>query len=239
MQFDTLIKVLGPRQMALLTLQLAIVLGLGAITYFYLVPQTTQQVNTLQQARSYVMSKKSEIQTMRQQYADIQTFLREYQILEKQNFFIEQDRINARRVLDEIIQKNGLIRARYEIQRAGFAFADDRARAASDAPPPPPLGTTEEEKPPEDFVLISSPIEISFEAYDDVQVYGFLMSLQNQYPGIVAITGLQIERVRDFDADVYAQVGSGVPVTLVQGRIELNWFSMVPRSTVSVSQMGN
>jgi hypothetical protein len=183
-----------------------------------------------------VDGKRTEIISLRQEYADLQTYLKAFKELERRRFFEDQNRIEARRSLDQVVNMAGLIRANYEIKPAQVVSQVSTGGEA--APEPPAEGTGAPVPPPEsgDHTLIGSEIEIEFEAYDDVQVYNFIKMMQDTFQGMIGLKELTIEPVEDFSQDLFLQIGNGAVIPLVKGKMTLYWYSMVPAETATVQE---
>lgn len=236
-----IVKILGPKTLIALAVLAVITIVFAAFSYFFLLPQTSAKVGALTEARTFVDGKRSEIITLRQEYADLQSYMTDFKALEKRGFFNEQNRITARRELDRVVNDSGLIRANYEI-KAARPIADINAAGGPEAAAADPAAVadpnaaaaTSAAQPSGNYKLVVSPIQIEFEAFDDVQVYNFIKRMQDTFQGHIGLRNFTIRPGDVFNQDTYLLIGNGQTVSLINGEMTLLWYNIIPSEKVSV-----
>ncbi|MES2729846.1 MAG: hypothetical protein V4621_07100 [Pseudomonadota bacterium] len=244
MTLEQLKETIGLRTFGTLMTMLALTLGVSALCFLFVLPQTDAQLQKLQQARQVVDSKRAEIRTLRQEYADLQTFMGDFKSLEKRGFFKEQNRIIARRALDQMIADAGLIDLDYEIRPARVIseVRVDIPLPAAGATPgampgagpvaataqTPNMAAGNQQPVNNGYALIESEVSMDISTYDDVQIYNFIKRLTDTFQGRMVLRSLDIEPVAELNQANYLKIGNGEAVSLVQGRAVLMWYSMVP-----------
>ncbi len=237
MTLDQLKETIGLRTFGTLSTMLALTIGLSALCFLFVIPQTEAQLNALQTARQVVDNKRAEIRTLRQEYADLQTFMGDFKSLEKRGFFKEQNRIIARRALDQIIADSQLIDVDYEIRPARVLSelqADQIRQAGASGPvplsaqAPNAIAGAQQPSVSSGYALIESEMSLDISTFDDVQIYNFIKRLTDTFQGRIILKSLQIEPVATLTQANYLKIGNGEDVSLVRGTATLMWYSMVP-----------
>ncbi len=230
-------ETIGLRTFGTLTTMLALTLVVSALCFLFVLPQTAAQQAALQTARQVVDGKRTEIRILRQEYADLQTYMGDFKSLEKRGFFKEQNRIVARRALDQAISAADLIDVDYEIRPARVLseVQVDRMGTAPVAPGPVPQAAQApnmtaggQPAPSNGYALIESEITMTINTYDDVQIYNFIKRLTDTFQGRMVLKSLELEPTGELTQANYLKIGNGEAVSLVQGRVTLLWYSMVP-----------
>lgn len=216
-----MIKILGIKRVITLAILVAVNLALAAALYSLILPQKAKSENELRSTRSAVNARRNEVTTLKTEYEQIQEQKNLFGNLEEAGFFSTQDRIEARKMIEQIQQESKVLAARYDIQP--IQVQEDPTAAIAD------------------HVILNSPMKVSLDALDDIDIYSFMYWAQNAFPGQVGITGLTLERKLDVDEITLKQIGNGVPVVLVSATVDFSWNTMVPRANLpqQLSQPAN
>ncbi len=205
-----MIKILGIKRVMTLGIMIAVNLVLAAALYSLILPQKAKSENELRSTRSAVNARRDEVTKLKTEYEQIQEQKNLFGNLQDAGFFGTQDRIEARKMIEQIQLESKVLAARYDIQ--AIQVQENPVAAVSD------------------HVILHSPVKVSLDALDDIDVYSFMYWAQNAFPGHIGITGLTVERKLDVDEITLKQIGNGVPVVLVTATVDFSWDTMVPRA---------
>lgn len=229
-------ETIGIRTFGTLMTMLTLTIIVSALCFLFILPQTAAQQAALQTARQVVESKRAEIRTLRQEYADLQTYMADFKSLEKRGFFKEQNRTIARRALDQTIAAADLIDVDYEIRPARVLrevqvdamLGAGTAGPVSPAAQAPNMVAGQQPVVRNGYALIESEISMTISTYDDVQIYNFIKRLTDTFQGRMVLKSLELEPIAELTQANYLKIGNGEAVSLVQGQITLLWYSLVP-----------
>lgn len=73
---------------------------------------------------------------------------------------------------------------------------------------------------------LSSKVSLSFSAMTDVQLYGFLEKLVEEFPGYVKLESLELKKKGDITPAVFEQVGKGEIPELATGKVVFHWIGV-------------
>lgn len=205
-----MIQILGFRRVITLAILIAVNLALAGALYSLILPQKDKVERELRTTRSAVNARRTEVATLKNEYEQIQEQKNLFENLQNAGFFTTQDRINARKTIEQIQRESKVLAARYDIQ--AIQVQENPAAATAD------------------HVLLHSPMKFSLDALDDIDVYSFMYWAQNAFPGQVGIDSVTIERKLDVDEITLKQIGTGRPVVLVSATVDFSWNTMVPRT---------
>ena len=207
-----MIQVLGFKRVITLAVLLLANVVLAGLVYYVLIPQKEKVRAELSNIEGVISSRRSEIETMKTEYELIQEQKSLFGNLEKSKFFSVQDRVEARKMMEAIQSTSRVLSTKYSI---GAATVIENPTAAVS-----------------DHVILHSPITVSVDALDDVDVYSFIYWMENAFPGHAGVSGLTIERKLDIDEAALRQIGNGVPTVLISAQIDFDWDTMVPRAQI-------
>jgi hypothetical protein len=213
-----MIKVLGAKRLIVIAVIVALNAVLAGVLYGYLQPKNGTLIRDLRSTQSLVGSKRSEIGRLRVEYQQIQEEKEFFGGLENAGFFSDQDRVLARRRMQEIIDQSRVLSARYNISPRA-EVANEKAKQAN-------------------HVELSSPISVNIDAVDDADFYNFLYLVENAFPGQTSVQAMSLERVMDVNEAVLRSVGTGVNPVLVRGKIDFVWKTLVPLATMQEQNAG-
>ena len=205
-----MIKILGIRRVITLAILIAVNLALAGALYSLILPQKDKTERELRSTRSAVNARRNEVATLKNEYEQIQEQKNLFGNLQEAGFFTTQDRIEARKTIEQIQLESKVLAARYDIQ--AIQVQEHPAAAVAE------------------YVILHSPMKVSLDALDDIDIYSFMYWAQNAFPGHVGINSLMIERKMDVDEVTLKQIGTGTPVVLVSATVDFSWDTMIPRT---------
>lgn len=210
-----MIQVLGFKRVMVLIVLVAINAAVGAATYLYAYPQKQSLERELNITRGQISDKRSQADRLRSDFNLIQQQKTYFENLKDAGFLSDQNRIVARRRIQDIQRYSKVIRANYGISAAKI----EKNQFATDM----------------DYAVLDSPIKIDVEALDDLDVYNFIFWMENAFPGHVSMRNFELERVLDINEATLRAIGAGQTTVLLKGTINFAWRTMVPKSEVSSS----
>lgn len=74
--------------------------------------------------------------------------------------------------------------------------------------------------------MMKSEVSLTFSAVEDHSVYGFIETIQRQFPGIVLIHALKLSRTGDVSQPVLQDLHSHKLASLVSGELAFTWIGM-------------
>lgn len=205
-----MIKILGFRRVITLAIMVAVNLVLAGALYTLILPQKDKTEQELRNTRSAVNARRNEVATLKNEYEMIQEQKNLFENLQDAGFFTTQDRIDARKTIEQIQLESKVLAARYDIQ--AIEVRENTLAAGAD------------------HVILHSPIKVTLDALDDIDIYSFMYWAQNAFPGHVGIDSLTVQRRMDVDEVTLKQIGTGIPVVLVSATVDFSWNTMVPRT---------
>lgn len=207
-----MMKVLGAKRVFTLVALFLLNAVLAGSLYYVVIPQRDDTQTELNKVKGAISNRRTEIATLKAEYDQIQQQKALFGELEQSGFFNKQDRIEARHTMDAIQSKSKVLAARYTIN--AVEVVDNPLAAVSD------------------HVILHSPVNVTIDALDDMDIYSFMYWIENSFPGNASISNVSIERKADVEENALKQIGNGVPVVLVTGAVNFSWNTMVPRSDV-------
>jgi hypothetical protein len=207
-----MIKVLGFKRVVTLACLLAANIVLAGLLYGVLTPQMTKTEQDLRRVRGGVTARRTEVATLKTEYEQIQEQKSKFEDLERSGFFQTQDRVAARKLIEDIQAESSILSARYDIQ--AINVKEDPIAAQSD------------------YVILHSPVKVSLDALDDIDVYSFIYWMENAFPGHAGVHAMTLERKLDVDEVTLKQIGNGVPAILMSATVDFSWNTMVKRADI-------
>lgn len=208
-----MLEILGRNRLIVLV-GLALLCGGSAYTlYEYLVPQKVQAESSLGAAKSALQQKRVEIQKLKEEYALLQTQLRDFKDIEAKGFFNDQGRVEAQANFEKIRAVSGVIVAKYSID-AGQLIEDPRASEAG-------------------YVILTNPIKVEIDSLEDTDVYSFIKLVQERYPGKIDVVSLKMEKPEKLTSAVLRNINRGFPANLIRTTLSLQWKTMAARASIS------
>lgn len=209
-----MIKILGIKRVLTLVVLFGVNVALATLLYLIILPSQDRTNNELRTVTAAVSGKRAEVSRMQTEYQQIQQEKNLFGDLENSGFFTNQDRLQARKIIESIQGTSHVLSAKYNIN--AISVKENSAAAESD------------------HVVLQSPVSIKIDALDDVDVYKFLYWIENGFPGNALITDITLERKIDIDENVLKQIGNGLPAVLMTADINFAWNTFVPRDQAPV-----
>lgn len=213
-----MIKVLGTKRLIVLGIFVGINALLGAVLYGYLEPSNLGLDRDLNSVKRQISSKRAEVGKLRVEYQQIQEEKEFFGGLENAGFFNDQDRVLARRRLQDIIDQSKVLSAKYDISPR-VEVPNEKAKDAN-------------------HVELSSPISVNVDAIDDADIFSFLYLVENAFPGQTSVQSFSLQRVQDVNEAVLRSVGTGSSPVLVKGQIGFVWKTIVPVDKLQANNAG-
>ncbi len=208
-----MLEILGRNRLIVLAGLVLLCGGSAYSLYEYLIPQKIEAEGVLSTAKSALQQKRVEIQKLKEEYALLQTQLRDFKDIEARGFFNDQGRVEAQTNFEKIRAASGVIIAKYSIA-TGQLIEDPRASEAG-------------------YVILTSPIKVELDSLEDTDVYSFIKLIQERYPGKIDLTRLGMSKAEKLTSDTLRNINRGKAVNLIKTSIELEWKTMAARSSVS------
>lgn len=213
-----MLKSLGRNRLIVLIILALLNAGTGYGLYEYITPMRVQADSNLNTARSALEQKRNEIQRLKEEYALLQTQLRDYKELEAKGFFNDQGRVAAQESFEKLRTVSGVLNAKYDIS-AGQLIDDQRASQAG-------------------YVILRSPIKVELSSLDDLDVYSFLKLIQERFSGKVDITSMTVTKAEELKPENLRKIGRGLPVPLVKSVVQFEWRTMASRESITPDTTG-
>jgi hypothetical protein len=210
-----MIQILGLKKVITLVLSLLIIAAAGATYYYYFAPAIEIYDKDNRAADGKIRAKRAEINQLKQEYALLEQQIVEFKILQKAGFFNAQDRITARDTIDKLARLSKLLDAKLNLS-PGSLVQDPRARDAN-------------------YSLISGPLNMDVGVLDDIDVYKFVVALQNVFPGYLEFKSLDLKRGGDLDKGMIKSIMDGKSDSLVTGKVQFVWWSMASQEQMQAN----
>lgn len=208
-----MLKILGHKVAGFLAFLVLLVAGVGYSLVTFVVPMREQAERELSALNGEIETRRSEVARLKEEYVLLQFQVREFKELEVSGFFNDQNRVAAQDSFESLRNMSGLLKAKYSI-KSGEKVEDPRAVEAGQ-------------------IVLKSPVALDVDSLDDVDVYSFVKLIQERFPGSVDITKFSVARTENLNVATLRQIGSGVPMVLVRGKVEFDWRTMSPKDEIS------
>ncbi|HTK85680.1 MAG TPA: hypothetical protein VL625_11420 [Patescibacteria group bacterium] len=210
-----LFQILGIKRIVILLVLIGINGIVGAVTYLYVMPHNDDLTRQLQTITANVTSKRKDTGKLEGEYNIIQKQKANFEDLRGAGFFSNQNRAVARQRITDIQKFSNVLSAKYDITAASI----EKNPLAADS----------------GDVVLNSPVNIKVDALDDVDFYNFVYWVENGFPGLVSVKNIKVTRITDVNETTLRAIGSGIPVTLVNGEVSFEWRTMVPAKDVTIT----
>jgi hypothetical protein len=204
---------LGRRRIYALVILAILNLGVGLFWYFYLIPESTLQNQTLTSVTSEVETKREEIHKLKLEYATLQTQVRDFKIIENKGFINDQNRVAAQAAFERLRDSSGLMVAKYNISSGQLTEIPSIAEAG--------------------YVMLKSPVKVELEAIDDFDIYSFVKMLDERFPGEVEMKSWNLERLEEVNNEIIRSINRGTPNPMVKSIVEFDWKTIASRNALT------
>lgn len=213
-----MLKILGSRRVAFLSILAGIIVTVGGVYYYVLIPAHEQSTQELDTTKAAVSKKYADVTRMKEEYVLLQSQLRAFKELEARGFFNDQDRSPAIDSLERLSETAGLLKANLKFG-AGVLMKDPKVTEAKQ-------------------VILRSPVTVDMESIDDVDVYTFIKFVEEKFPGAIDISAFKLERKDIFKIDVLKTISGTSPSPLVSAELRFDWVTMAPENSVAPLENG-
>lgn len=200
--------VLGIRRIAIL-LALIVVNGLfAAVLYGYIFPEQIKQDRLLRSSQGKVSTLQADIDRLQIEFDQLEDQKVRFATLQETGFFNTQGRRRAEMLLTDIQKSSDVLSAVASVKPGSFESSSAAEKA--------------------NHRVLSSPIEISIQAMDDVNIYRYLYILERVFPGQVLIDDMSITRNFDVNGPLLRSITLGESPAIVEADLKLSWRTMIP-----------
>ena len=214
-----MIAILGAKRVAALAALVGLNVLMAALLYYYVLPKEKTVTNLQVASQGELATLEADMENIRNEFAQFDKQKEKFDMLQKTGFLSSQDRLDARRRFEDIRVFSKVLSARYTINPAVFENNESIQKSGN--------------------VVMVSPVNVELKALDDVDMYRFLYYLETYFPGHPGIDRIAFKRVTPVNQAVLRQIGSGLPVVLVDGTIDFSWRTIVPQAQVMSLKNGS
>lgn len=213
-----MIRVLGVKRVFVLVALLLLNAIFAASVYFYLMPEKDRKEREIRSMRAQISGLHSDIDRLQIEFDQLEEQQEQFSVLNDKGFFDSQDRRQAELIFKKIQKEAGVVSAVASIQ-AGEIEDNEEAKKA-------------------EHKILKSPISISIESVDDIDVFRYLYLVKNFFPGHLTVTSLNLERKADVSGIVLRSIANGRNPELVHADINMMWRTMIPESQIINKEEG-
>jgi len=207
-----MIEVIGFRRFVILISLVLTNIGLAALTYFYLVPESSEAEKRLSRVERNVRSAKGDLNRMQVEFEILERQQDRFDALKKAGYFSNQVRSDVRELLSKVRKEAGVISAVANVEKGKVSDSFGVSKV--------------------NYKVLTSMINVSIEAFDDADVYRYVDLLQRRFPGDVTIDSLSIRRSKDVSSVVLRAIASGRGPSLVSASLTASWSTLIPDNQV-------
>lgn len=207
-----MIKVLGMKRIIVLIVLVAVNVALAAGLYLSLEPLTVKKQRELKGIRSKISSVSADISKLQVEFSQLEAQKAEFEDLKEHGFFSDQGRRQAEKIFGQIQKQSRVVSATAVVQP----------------------GTIEEneEAQKSEHKILASPINITIEAIDDVDIFRYLYLVEHFFPGHISFDRIKLERKAEVTGPILRAVASGDEPRLVKAEVSLSWRTMIPQKEI-------
>jgi hypothetical protein len=186
--------------------------SVGAGLFFYnlkmLQPDVAKQNGKLLSLQGEVSQITNNLDRLKNQLDTFEKEKIDFSKVQSLGFFDSQDRVAARRMIDAIQKDSQLVNARYTIKPARN-ISNEKLREAG-------------------YKILETQINFDLEALNDIDIYHFINSLSNGFPGQLVIQDISFSRNVEVTQPLLRKIGSGAKEAIVKSSLNVIWQTMVP-----------
>lgn len=208
-------RVIGfQRAVALLLLTIFFVVS-GFYGFYYLNKDISKVQRELSLNQSDIAEMSDNIDRLRSGLEKFTTQKTTFEKIRKQGFFDPQNRVETRQRLNAMQKESRLLSAKYVIRSA----TTDKNEIAKEA----------------GYKILNTNINFTLDAIEDSDIYNFIYLLNYGFPGQISITELTMTRDKEITIPRLQQIGVGDLKPIIKGDLKVNWRTMVPDDSLSIS----
>lgn len=210
-----MISILGMQRVALLIGLIVLNLVVFGVAYLFMGSSSKQMERSVITNRSEGSRIQLEIETLQDQFLQLDTQQVVFDALKEDGFFEPQGRREAEKILRNAQDSSGVSSAKVGISAARVAKNEEAQKAG--------------------YSVLESPVSIGIQSIDDMSVLQYVYSLRNDFPGHLSIDAFSLERARDVDADFLRGITLEEGADPINARLEMTWRTMVSDEVAGVN----
>jgi uncharacterized radical SAM superfamily Fe-S cluster-containing enzyme len=203
-------SILGSKRIIFILLLVGLNVG-GGFVYKYMDDNIVVKERELNALKRKVRNRFDEVKKVREQFVTLRGQVADYVRLEKKDFFKEQDRDVLRDVFFEAQAKSQVLRAKYDVS----PYAIEKSKHITQST----------------LRWVNSRVSLSIQALDDIDVYSFIDVMNQKFPGYVQFQSLKLSRSEALTTTTLKDIGSGMPISLVNAEVSFLWHSVPEEKT--------
>lgn len=208
---------IGVQRVIVIFILAAFAAGTAFLYYAQLLPQKENVERELRSANAQVSSMRGKLQEIREEFASFEQSEQQFKKLEETGFFNDQNRVFARERIESLQTQSRVKSVQYQVSRADIQESEDADRAG--------------------YALLSSPIRIELEAFNDMDIFRFIDLFQKNFPGHIMLNGIDLKKERNVNEATLRAIGVGDDVTMVSAQINAEWWSMAPQDNLEIRSL--
>ncbi len=202
-----MMDLLGIKRLVQLGVLIAVNALLAMVVYGHLMPKEKQMQFQTRSLQNQVFEVESDIEKLRADTATLQAQQEDFKKLEDAGFFELQSRRDAQDMIENIQAASSVVTSTASIDPGTISPNKEAAKAG--------------------YGLLVSPMKVTIDAYDDLDVYKYLFLMKREFPGDLSFEKIEITRVTDLDNTVLRGIAGGENIPLVSADVNLIWRTMV------------
>lgn len=201
-------EVLGLKRLIILGVLLAIAGGQAAALNLYFMDRNKELRRDIRSTRSKANTISDDANTLRNDYELISKQQVFVDLLEKDNFISQQNRLEARNKIADIQGVTDILSASFSIASAQEVENPEMAEV--------------------NHTILSSRMTFQVTATSDVALYHFAYWIEQSFPGHIVLTGIDLERERKLDNNILKTMTQRGRLPLVKGTLNYLWRTITP-----------
>lgn len=198
--------IIGKRRSKGFFIVVAVNAALAAALIMWFLPQKAQSEMTLAQTEQQKLDLQNQIVELPKKYEKMQQNEEAYEALRLHGFFMQQDRIAFRQLLNDLRTSSGVRLVSYDIK--------------------PQLIVANQALSNTDKQLLSSDVEVRLKGLTDLEMRSFVHTLQQSIPGLNTITEQSFTRFDELNDENLIKLGNGDPVDFVESAYKFKWYTI-------------
>ncbi len=202
-----MIKLIGVRRLAIISVLIFIAVSLAGAFFLWVEPLRKDTEKELSTLKTDISGFRSKILNIKEELKALRASLGDFENMEQDGFFINQDRFMVGDVLEEIRRASGVSGFEYKIS-ALQEIENKDAKIAG-------------------YKLINSRIELNrLNAFLDTDIYQFIEWIDKSFPGHTRIHMFKLEKVGKVDNDLLNKIVDGEAEPIMEGKLVFDWQSL-------------
>ena len=204
-----MIKLIGIRRLAIIFVLFFMAAGLAGAYFLWTEPLRQETEKELKTLKTDISGFRSKILNIKEELKALRASLGDYEAMESEGFFINQDRFMVGDVLEEIRKASGVSGFEYTIS-ALKEIENKDAKVAG-------------------YNLINSRIELNrLNAFIDNDVFQFMTWINKTFPGHTRIHMFKIDKVGEVNNELLSKIVSGEAEPIISGKLIFDWQTLSP-----------